>query len=155
MLGPGDLVPNATVWTGALDEPQPIASAIAGDGLALLCFYPFDWSPTCSNELRLLKERGTDLAAAGIRAFGISLDSPWSNRAFAESLGVADVVTMLSDRLGEAAQGFGVMNESNGLPKADRSAFLVRGDTVVASWMLGSELPDVDAVIAAASSSSG
>jgi peroxiredoxin len=155
MLGPGDLVPQATVWTGALDAPQPIAAAIAGDGLALLCFYPFDWSPTCSNELRLLKERGADLAAAGIRAFGISLDSPWSHRAFAESLGVAEVVTMLSDGLGEAAQGFGVMSESNGLPKADRSAFLVRGDTVVASWMLGSELPDVDAVIAAASSSSG
>ena len=40
--------------------------------------------------------------------------------------------------------------ESNGLPKADRSAFLVAGDTVVAAWHLGSELPDVDAIIAAA-----
>jgi peroxiredoxin len=86
--------------------------------------------------------------------FGVSLDSPWSQRAFAESLGVAEVVTFLSDRLGEAAAGFGVLGASNGLPKANRSAFLVRGDTVVASWMLGSELPDVDAIIAAASSSS-
>ncbi len=46
------------------------------------------------------------------------------------------------------------MSELNGLPKADRSAFLIQGGTVVASWMLGSELPDVEAVIAAASSSS-
>jgi peroxiredoxin len=153
MLGPGDLVPQATVWTGALEDPKPFAEAIAGEGLALVCFYPFDWSPTCSNELRLLKDRHTDLAAAGIRPFGISLDSPWSNRAFAGSLGVTEVVTMLSDRLGEAARGFGVMSELNGLPKADRSAFLIQGGTVVASWMLGSELPDVEAVIAAASSS--
>lgn len=57
---------------------------------------------------------------------------------------------MLSDRAGEAAAGFGVLAESNGLPKADRSAFLVLGDTVVASWLLGRELPDVDAIIAAA-----
>jgi hypothetical protein len=33
-----------------------------------------------------------------------------------------------------------------------RSAFLIEGDTVRAAWMLGPELPDVDAVIATASS---
>ena len=33
-----------------------------------------------------------------------------------------------------------------------RSAFLIEGDTVRASWLLESEMPDVDAVIAAASS---
>ena len=35
-----------------------------------------------------------------------------------------------------------------------RSAFLIEGDTVRASWLLGRDMPDVDAVIAAASSSS-
>ncbi len=33
-----------------------------------------------------------------------------------------------------------------------RSAFLLEAGTVRAAWMLGTELPDVDAVIAAASS---
>ena len=34
---------------------------------------------------------------------------------------------------------------------AIRSAFLVRdGDTIEAAWLLGSDLPDVDAVIEAA-----
>ena len=46
MLEAGATVPHATVWTGALDDPVPIADAIDGDGLALVCFYPFDWSPT-------------------------------------------------------------------------------------------------------------
>lgn len=45
MLGPGDRIPKATVWTGTLDEPLPLRDAIAGDGHALLCFYPFDFSP--------------------------------------------------------------------------------------------------------------
>jgi hypothetical protein len=36
---------------------------------------------------------------------------------------------------------------------AIRSAFLIRdGETIEATWMLGSELPDIDAVIAAAQS---
>ncbi len=36
---------------------------------------------------------------------------------------------------------------------AMRSAFLVRdGATIEAAWMLGGELPDIDAVIAAAQS---
>jgi peroxiredoxin len=61
---------------------------------------------------------------------------------------------MLSDRLGEVAEAFGVLAAFNGMPKAERSAFLVSGDTVVASWMLKRELPDVDAIVAAASSSS-
>lgn len=153
MLDPGAPVPTATVWRAALDEPLDLAEAIAGDGLALLCFYPFDWSPTCTNELRTLHERHDDLASAAIRPFGLSLDSPWSQRAFADSLGVAETVTLLSDRLGEAAAGFGVLGSFNGLLRADRSAFLVTGDTVVASWMLGTELPDVDAIVATASSS--
>jgi peroxiredoxin len=151
MLGPGDPIPGeALVWRAALEEPLPLATAIAGDGLALLCFYPFDWSPTCTNELRLLHDRREDLAAAGIRPFGLSLDSPWSQRAFAESLGVAETVVMLSDRSAEATAGFGVLADWNGLPKADRSAFLVDGETVVAAWHLGRELPDVDAIVAAA-----
>lgn len=34
---------------------------------------------------------------------------------------------------------------------AARSAFLIRdGETVVAAWMLGGELPDIDAIVAAA-----
>ena len=37
---------------------------------------------------------------------------------------------------------------------AARSAFLIEDDTVRAAWMLGSELPDLDAIIAAVSSPS-
>ena len=33
-----------------------------------------------------------------------------------------------------------------------RTAFLIRdGETIVAAWMLGAELPDIDAVIASTS----
>ena len=101
--------------------------------------------------MHLLRDRSDDFAKAGIRPFGISRDSPWSHRAWAQTLGVD--VPLLSDWNGDATRGFGVHFELQGMKEvAARSAFLIEGDTVRASWMLGREMPDVDAAIAAASS---
>lgn len=103
--------------------------------------------------MRHLRDRGPDLEAAGIRPFAISLDHPWSQKAWAETLGV-DNVRFVSDRLGEATRGLGIMTEYQGLPMAARWVFLVQADSVRASWQLtDSPLPDVDVIIAAASSS--
>jgi peroxiredoxin len=150
MLGPGDRIPAARVWTAPREHPIMLADALAGDGVALLCFYPHDWSPTCTNELHLLSARRDDLDAAGIRPFGISRDSPWSHAAWTETLGVA--VPLLSDWNGEATRGFGVVHETLEMDAVPaRSTFLIGGDTVRAAWVLRSELPDVDAIIATAS----
>jgi peroxiredoxin len=102
----------------------------------------------------LLRDRAADLAAAGIRPVAISKDSPWSHRSWAEALGVHDAVPLLSDWEGEATRAFGVETERDGMGVAARSAFLLTDGTVRAAWLLGTELPDVDAAIAAASSPS-
>ncbi len=100
----------------------------------------------------LLRDRREDLEQAGIRTFTISRDSPWSHASWAMTLGV-EGIPMLSDWNGEAVRGFDVEMESAGMGGvAIRSAFLIEGDTVKASWLLGREMPDVDAVIATASS---
>jgi peroxiredoxin len=61
-------------------------------------------------------------------------------------------VPLLSDWNGAAARAFGVAVELGGMQDvAARSAFLIRdGATIAEAWMLGRELPDLDAVIAAA-----
>ena len=96
----------------------------------------------------LLRDRGEDLAAAAIRPFAISRDSPWSHRAWAQTLGVE--VPLLSDWNGDAIGGFDVAFEPLGMHHvAVRTAFLIRdGETIEAAWMLGRELPDIDAVLA-------
>ncbi len=101
----------------------------------------------------LLRDRRDDLAAAGIRPFAISRDSVWSHRAWAETLGVSEV-PLLSDWNGEATRAFGVAVELGGMQDvAARASFLVEdGQTIVAVWKLGRELPDIDAMIAAAMS---
>ena len=76
----------------------------------------------------------------------------WSHAAWTEALGTD--VPLLSDWNGDATRGFGVAFEMLEMRDvAARSCFLVLdGETIVVSWMLGRELPDIDAVIAAAQS---
>ena len=46
MLGVGDAIPvSVLVWVQPREGPQPLADVL-GDGLVLLCFYLWDWSPT-------------------------------------------------------------------------------------------------------------
>jgi glutaredoxin-dependent peroxiredoxin len=98
----------------------------------------------------LLRDRSDDLAAAGIRPLAISRDSVWSHAAWAQTLGVE--VPLLSDWNGDATRAFGVAAELGGMKDvAARAAFLIEdADAIRAAWMLGRELPDIDAVIDAA-----
>jgi hypothetical protein len=45
MLEPGSAIPEARVWAAPREGSEQLAVAL-GNGLVLLCFYVFDWSPT-------------------------------------------------------------------------------------------------------------
>jgi hypothetical protein len=45
MLGPGDRIPDVSVWTSPREEAHPLRDVL-GSGLSLLLFYLYDWSPT-------------------------------------------------------------------------------------------------------------
>jgi glutaredoxin-dependent peroxiredoxin len=98
----------------------------------------------------LLRDRSADLAAGGIRPFAISRDSVWSHAAWAQALGVD--VPLLSDWNGDAVRAFGVASERSGMHDvAERTAFLIEdGAVVTRAWLLGPELPDIDAIVDAA-----
>jgi peroxiredoxin len=58
---------------------------------------------------------------------------------------------LLSDWSGEATRAFDVVRETEVGVVAARSAFLIEDSaTIREAWMLGRELPDIDAVVAAA-----
>jgi hypothetical protein len=44
VLEAGSAIPNVTVWTAPREDATPLREVL-GAGLALLCFYVFDWSP--------------------------------------------------------------------------------------------------------------
>jgi len=45
VLDAGSAVPEVQVWTSPREEAQ-LLKEVLGDGLTLLCFYLYDWSPT-------------------------------------------------------------------------------------------------------------
>ena len=101
--------------------------------------------------MELLRDRRSEFDEAGVRAFGISRDSPWTHIAWMQALDLE--VGLLSDWNGEAVRGFGVGQEYRGMQDvAERTAFLIDQEgRIRGAWSYGNELvPDFDELLAAA-----
>jgi peroxiredoxin len=61
----------------------------------LLVFYPFAFSPVCTDQLNLYQELRDEFEQRGVRLFGVSCDSLYTQKAFTEHLGVT--IPQLSD----------------------------------------------------------
>lgn len=86
-----------------------------------------------------------------MRLFGISRDSPYSHRRYADQQWLE--YPLLSDWSGDAVRAFGVAQTLDGLIDTPvRSCFLVDGSSTIRRvWRYGDdELPDADELIAAA-----
>ena len=125
-------------------------SEYRGDKNVLVVFYPLAFSPTCSHQLPELQERQAELEAADVQVLGVSVDSHWTNRAFAAKLGVT--FPLLSDWKHEASRAWGVFLPDAGY--AARASFLVdrQGRIVwreVSDMAGGDVIPSIDAALAA------
>ena len=101
--------------------------------------------------MELLRDRSAEFEEAGVRAFGISRDSPWSHVAWMQALDLN--FPLLSDWNAEATRGFGIGHEFRGFQDvAERTAFLVdRSGTVRGAWRYETaEVPDFDELLSAA-----
>jgi peroxiredoxin len=103
--------------------------------------------------MELLRDRGAEFEQAGVRALGISRDSPWTHIAWMQAL---DLTTgLLSDWNSEAVRGFGVAQEYRGMRDvAQRTAFLIDEEGEVrGAWSYENDaVPDFDELLAAARS---
>ena len=61
----------------------------------VLVFYPFAFSPVCTDQLSLYNEVLDDFRERGVTLYGVSCDATYSQTAFRQSLGVA--IEQLSD----------------------------------------------------------
>lgn len=104
----------------------------------LLVFYPFDFSPVCSDQLSVYQESKPQLEAADVTMLGISVDSPYAHKAFQEKLGIE--TTLLSDfePKGEVARAYGSYVDAVGM--ANRTLVLIDGEGRVA-WSYESPSP--------------
>lgn len=106
--------------------------------------------------MRLLRDRSDEFDALGVRIFGISRDSPYSHRRYAEQQWLT--YPLLSDWSAQAVRAFGVSQTLDGLEDTPvRSCFLIDGAGVVrGAWRYGDdEVPDADELLAAARTLAG
>ncbi|MDV6012748.1 peroxiredoxin [Haloechinothrix sp. LS1_15] len=109
---------------------QPVTlSDFRGDKPVLLVFYPFAFSGICQSELCQLRDEFADYDGKGVQVIGVSVDTPFSLKAWAEQQGYQ--FPLLSDFWphGEVATTYGVFNEKAGL--ATRGTFLIDTEGVV------------------------
>jgi peroxiredoxin (alkyl hydroperoxide reductase subunit C) len=125
----------------AAGEPAPDFSLARGDGsrftnadlagnTTVLVFYPFAFSPVCTDQLNLYEEVMDELADRGATLYGVSCDATWSQTAFREQLGVS--IEQLSDfePKGETCRAFGVYHPG-GFPQR---ALVIVGPDGVVKW---------------------
>ena len=110
----------------------------------ILVFYPFAFSPVCTDQLQVYEQALGELTAGGERIYGVSCDSSYAQSAFREKLGVS--IPQLSDfePKGAACKAFGVLHDG-GFPQR---ALVILGPDGVVRWSYQAptpaELPGVD-----------
>jgi peroxiredoxin (alkyl hydroperoxide reductase subunit C) len=112
---------------------------IAGQTVVFV-FYPFAFSPVCTDQLNLYEEVLDQFTEQGATLYGISCDATWSQKAFKEKLGVT--IEQLSDfePKGATCRAFGVYFEKGGMPT--RALVMIGPDGVV-QWSWEGEHPGV------------
>ncbi len=106
----------------------------------VLVFYPFAFSPVCTDQFQIYEEVLDEFEAQGARLYGVSCDAIWSQKAFKEKLGIT--IPQLSDfePKGEASRAFGTYFEKGGMPT--RALVIVDPEGVV-QWSWEGEHPGV------------
>jgi peroxiredoxin (alkyl hydroperoxide reductase subunit C) len=92
-------------------------------------FYPFAFSPVCTDQLQIYEEALDDLKAQGATLYGVSTDPSYSQIAFKDKLGIT--IEQLSDfePKGDTAKKFGAYFEPRGM--TNRALVIVGPDGVV------------------------
>jgi peroxiredoxin (alkyl hydroperoxide reductase subunit C) len=94
----------------------------------VLVFYPFAFSPVCTDQLQLYERELGQITADGVVIYGVSCDSSYAQKAFREKLEVS--IPQLSDfePKGTTCRGFGVLHDG-GFPQ--RALVITDTDGVV------------------------
>jgi peroxiredoxin (alkyl hydroperoxide reductase subunit C) len=118
-------------------DAPPFTRADLEGKTTVLVFYPFAFSPVCTDQLSVYNELRGDFAAQGATLYGVSCDAHYSQRAFKEQLGVD--IEQLSDfePKGATCRAFGVLHPGG---FAQRALVLVGPDAVV-RWSYEADSP--------------
>jgi peroxiredoxin len=115
-------------------------SDFAGKRNVVLVFYPLDFSPLCSNEHACFVNDLKQFESLDAQVLGLSVDSVWAHKAFADKLGIT--YPLLADFLprGAVAEKFGVYMAERGV--AGRAIAIIDKAGKIA-WFKNYDYPNV------------
>ena len=115
-------------------------SDFAGKKKVVLVFYPLDWSPVCTNEHACFVNDMKQFETLDAEVLGVSVDSVWSHKAYAEKMGIK--YSLLADFHPKGATGekYGVYLGEKGI--TGRAIFIVDKQGKVA-WAKNYDIPVV------------
>ena len=115
-------------------------SDFAGKKNVVLVWYPLDWSPTCTNEHVCFVNDMKAFETLDAAVLGVSVDSVWSHKAFAEKMGIK--YSLLAD-----FHPRGAMSEKYGVYLADKGitgrAIAIVNKAGKVAWFKNYDIPVV------------
>lgn len=136
LIAPGDAAPNFTLKDQKIED-WTLADHLGTGGDVVLCFYPMDFSPVCSAEMTCVTDELAGFAGKNATVVGVSCDSFFAHKAWAESLGIKQ--TLLADMHREVCKAYGLYFAD--LNVAARGTVVIGSDGVV-KWSEQRELGD-------------
>jgi peroxiredoxin (alkyl hydroperoxide reductase subunit C) len=134
VLAPGTPAPAFRLARG---DGQPFIESDLRGRRTVLVFYPFAFSPVCTDQLQLYEPLTRELAANGDALYGVSCDSSWAQTAFREKLGVSCEQLSDFEPKGAACAAFGVLHPA-GFPQR---ALVILDEEGVVRWSHEADSP--------------
>ena len=106
----------------------------------VLVFYPLDWSPVCTNEHACFVSDLKKFEQLDAQVLGVSVDSVWSHKAYAEKMGISYPLLADFHPRGAMADRYGVYLADKGI--TGRAIAIVNKAGNVA-WFKQYDIPQV------------
>lgn len=111
----GDRAPDFTLKNQ--NNEDVTLSCLLKQGDVVLAFYPLDFSPVCSSECASFTADLDKFKAVGAQVVGISVDSVWCHKAFAEKMGITFPLLSDFNPKGATASKYGLYLDDLGITK--------------------------------------
>jgi peroxiredoxin len=115
-------------------------SDFRGKKRVVLVFYPLDWSPVCTNEHVCFVNGMKQFEQLDAQVLGLSVDSVWSHKAYAEKMGIGYPLLADFNPRGAVAAKFRVYLEDKGI--TGRAISIIDRDGKIA-WHKDYDIPVV------------
>jgi len=119
-LKPGTKAPNFALKTTP-DQHVSLRDFLGRP--VVLCFYPADWSPVCSDQLGLYAQLMPEFRKFDAELLGVSVDGVWSHLAFSKDRNLNFPLLSDFDPKGAISRTYGVFAERNG--ESARALFVI------------------------------